>query len=157
MYEVRDGARSLKFDGALLAFSTSYRTGAQRWVEFSLYKTSGGQYVLARVGETTLYHAPGCEVARRNGLNGTPRAALRDDSVPCSECTPEMDASDQIMQEVPRYWAQVCETADGVVDSLHRYDEGGSRYLTGVAQRLLEEGSIIDEDLNYAYRVETIF
>lgn len=157
MYEVRDDRRILKFDGALLSFATSFRPGAERWVEFSLYRTTGGQYVLARVGETVVYHVPTCIYVQRNNLKGTPRAALRTDSVPCIECYPDESDSEEIMQEVPRYWAQVSEVAEGVVDSLYRFDEGGSRYLTGVARRLLDEASDVDEAINEAYRVETIF
>jgi hypothetical protein len=157
VYEVKDGERTFKFDGVLLSFSTSHRTGVKRWVEFSLYRTTGRQYVLSRVGETTLYHAPSCVIARRNGLHPTPRAALRIGSSPCDVCHADSEDTEEIMQEVPRYWAQVCETADAVVDSLYRYDEAGSRYLTGVARRLLEEASDADTSVYDAYRVETIF
>lgn len=156
MYEVQDGSRTLRFDGALLGFSTSYRPGSHRWVEFSLYRTAGGQYVLSRVGETTLYHTGDCEIAHRNGLRSTPRAALKTSSSPCTVCRPELSEDDDIMQEVPRHWAQVSDTADGIVDSLYRYDEAGSRYLTTVARRLLEEASSVDPVLDEAYRIETI-
>jgi hypothetical protein len=43
------------------------------------------------------------------------------------------------------------------VDSLYKYDEAGARYLTGVAERLLEEASAVDPDIEAAYRVETIY
>jgi hypothetical protein len=43
------------------------------------------------------------------------------------------------------------------VDSLYKYDEAGARYLTGVAERLLEEASSVDPQIENAYRVETIF
>lgn len=157
MYQVQDGSRTLKFDGALLAFSTSYRPGSPRWVEFSLYRTVGGQYVLSRVGETTLYHTVDCEIAHRNGLRSTPRAALNTGAAPCTVCSPERGDGDDIMQEVARHWAQVSDTADGIVDSLYRYDEAGSRYLTTVARRLLEEASSVDAEIEEAYRIETIF
>jgi hypothetical protein len=157
MYEVRDESRTLKFDGALLSFATSYRPGSDRWVEFSLYRTTGGQYVLSRVGETTVYHVPSCVIVRRNNLRGTPRAAMRPDAAPCVECHPDRYSTEEIMQEVPRHWAQVSEVAEGVVDSLYRFDESGSRYLTGVARRLLDEASEVDGGINDAYRVETIF
>jgi hypothetical protein len=156
VYEVQDGTRTFKFEGVLLALATSYRPGIKRWVEFSLYRTVGGHYVLSRIGETTLYHMTTCEVAHRNGLRATPAAALRQDSVPCDVCRPELDDPEEIMQEVPRYWAQVCDTPDAVVDSLHRYDESGSRYLTGVARRLLEEASELDPAIDEAYHTELI-
>ena len=157
MYEVRDNKRTLKFDGVLLAFSTSYRPGVKRWIEFGLYKTTGGSYILSRVGETHLYHDPTCAVADRNGLTKIPVEALREGSVPCEFCKPDPSKIELVSPEMPRYWAQVSDTADAVVDSLYKYDEAGARYLTGVAERLLEEASTRDPQIENAYRVETIF
>jgi hypothetical protein len=160
MYEVKDNKRTLKFDGVLLAFSTSFRPGVKRWIEFGLYRTTGGSYVLSRVGETHLFHDPSCAVAERNGLTKIPRAALREGSVPCEVCRPNDPgnvSSEIVSPEMPRYWAQVSDTAEAVVDSLYKYDEAGARYLTGVAERLLEEASQVDPAIEAAYRVETIF
>lgn len=157
MYEVRDNKRTVKFDGVLLAFSTSYRTGVKRWIEFGLYRTTGGSYVLSRVGETHLYHDPSCAVAERNGLTKIPRISLNEGSVPCDVCRPDRTGTEMVSPELPRYWAQVSDTAEAVVDSLYKYDEAGARYLTGVAERLLEEASAVDPAIEAAYRVETIF
>jgi hypothetical protein len=156
MYEVRDNKRTLKFDGVLLAFSTSYRPGVKRWIEFGLYKTTGGSYILSRVGETHLFHDPECAVAERNGLTKIPREALREGSMPCDFCHPEHTRSELVSPELPRYWAQVSDTAEAVVDNLYKYDEAGARYLTGVAERLLEEAATRDAEIEAAYRVETI-
>jgi hypothetical protein len=156
MYEVKDNKRTLKFDGVLLAFSTSFRPGVKRWIEFGLYRTTGGSYVLSRVGETHLFHSVDCAVAERNGLTKIPRIALREGSVPCDVCHPERETDELVSPEMPRYWAQVSDTADAVVDSLYKYDEAGARYLTGVAERLLEEASAVDPAIEGAYRVETI-
>ena len=137
MYEVKDNKRVVKFDGVLLAFSTSFRPGVKRWIEFGLYRTIGGSYVLSRVGETHLYHDPECAVAQRNGLTKIPRPALREGSVPCDVCHPERSDTEMV--------------------SLYKYDEAGARYLTGVAERLLEEASTVDPAIENAYRVETIY
>src|SRR4051812_22603380 len=114
MYEVRDNKRTMKFDGVLLAFSTSYRPGVKRWIEFGLYRTIGGSYVLSRVGETHLYHDPSCAVAERNGLTVIPRVALRDGSVPCDVCHPERTMGEMVSPELPRYWAQRSDTPEAV-------------------------------------------
>jgi len=156
MYEVRDNKRTLKIDGQLLAFSTSYRPGVKRWIEFGLYRSNSGSYVLSRVGETHLYHDPSCAVAERNGLVPVPRPALREGSVPCDICHPERTMSEMVAPEMPRYWAQRSDTAEAVVDSLYKFDEAGARYLTTVAERLLEEASEVDPAIEAAYRVETI-
>lgn len=157
MYEVRNGNRTIKFDGVLLSFSTSFRPRAERWIEFALYKTIGGSYVISRVGETRLYHDPGCAVVERNGLVPVPRAALRDESVPCQLCRPDASDSEMIAPEMPRHWAQQATSAESVVDHLYKLDENGARYLTGVAERLLEEAAQVDPQIESAYRVETIF
>lgn len=157
MYEVRNGNRTIKFDGVLLSFSTSFRPRAERWIEFALYKTIGGSYVLARVGETRLYHDPSCAVVERNGLVPVPRAAMREQSVPCELCHPDKTETEMIAPEMPRYWAQASENAESVVDHLYKLDEQGARYLTGVAERLLEEAAEVDPQIESAYRVETIF
>lgn len=157
MYEVKDNKRTLKFDGVLLAFSTSFRPGVKRWIEFGLYRTVGGTYVLSRVGETNFYHDPTCAVAERNGLTRIPRVALREGSMPCEVCHPELTNSELVSPEMPRYWAQRSDTPEAVVDSLYKYDEAGARYLTSVAERLLEEASEVDPAIESAYRVETIF
>lgn len=157
MYEVQVDKRTLKFDGVLLAFATSYRPGASRWIEFSLYRTIGGSYVLARVGETRLFHTVDCTITQRSSLVQVPRDSLKTGSVPCELCRPERRGFDEdVFPELPRYWAQRSETAESIVESLYRYDESGGRYLTAVAERLLEEASKLDVDIEQAYRIETI-
>ena len=58
--------------------------------------------------------------------------------------------------EKPRYWAQVSEEPDAVLEALYKYDQGGARYLTKVAERLLEEASIKDKGIEKMYRIELI-
>ena len=45
---------------------------------------------------------------------------------------------------------------DAVLEALYKYDDGGARYLTHVAQRLLEEASNHDSKIDSVYRVEII-
>ena len=51
MFEVKDGSRILQFSGRLLGESSSKRGDSTRWIEFKLYKTENGKYILSRVGE----------------------------------------------------------------------------------------------------------
>lgn len=154
---VKDGARHLEFEGRLLASSTSWRRGSDRWVEFNLYRTQGGKYIINRIGMSMLYHDPECEVVRRNNLREEPRSTLSPDAVPCDICCPERNGNFAIVcPERPRHWAQVCDHADAVVEALQKYDDNGSRYLTYVAKRLLEAASEEDIELDAAYRIETI-
>jgi hypothetical protein len=64
--------------------------------------------------------------------------------------------ADLIVPEKHRYWAQVSEEPDAVLEALYKYDQGGARYLTNVAQRLLEEASEKDEHIESVYRIELI-
>lgn len=154
-HQIPDGSRTLRFEGDLIAHSTSWRRGSGRWVEFSLYRTLAGQYVLARTGFSLLYHDPGCEVAARNSLSISPSAALDRDAVPCIDCQPA-DMLPEVAVESPRFWGHVSEDPEGVVEALQRHDSHGSRYLTRVAQRLLEEAGRVDPALDAVYRVEHI-
>lgn len=157
MIQVKEGSRILQFNGRLIGSSSSWRRGSQRWVEFKLYKTTdSGTYVLSRVGVSTLYHHPECLVVSRNRLHEEPRDILKPDSTPCPDCRPDQTDFPLVCPERNRYWAQVCETPQAVIESLMKYDDSGSRYLTFVAQRLLEDASEEDQELSDTYRVETI-
>lgn len=94
-HEVRDGDRVLEFDGHVVAQSSSRTDGRPRWIEFTLYETSGGKYVLHRVGRTV------------------------------------------VTGEVDRHFARVCETSQGVVETLYMVDNDGVRFLTPPAMQLL--------------------
>ena len=124
-HSVRDGQRQLTFDGTLLAESSSRRPGNPRWVEFELYRTAGGHYVLSRTGRSTCYHTfPECAVVLRNRIDPRSVEELDPEATACSECRSRGDRS-QVYPEQPRFWAQASETAEGVINSLYKYDETG--------------------------------
>lgn len=156
MFQVRDTTRILQFEGVQLAHATSERRGSHRWVEFTLYRTQAGSYVLSRVGQTLLYHDPKCLVVTRNGLASIPTGALADGHVPCPDCRPAPDALEEVCPESPRHWAMVSETPEGILEALYRVDEFGLHYLTSVAQRLMEHASSADPAIGAVYRTETI-
>jgi hypothetical protein len=155
MFEVRDGSRKLQFDGQLLGSSTSWRRGSDRWIEFELYKTKSGSYILSRVGVSLVYHGAACPLVKRYGLQESPAADLRDDALACAECRPSLEAQ-MVFPEKHRYWAQVSEDPDAVLEALYKYDQSGARYLTNVAQRLLDAAAAVDSDIESVYRVEVI-
>jgi hypothetical protein len=154
-YEVRDGSRILKFNGKLLAESSSWRRRSYRWVEFQLYKTENGSYILSRVGISLLFHGAVCPLVKRYGLQELPYTDLDKDAVPCEECNPDSSAG-LVFPEKTRHWALVSEEPDAILEAVYKYDDGGARYLTNVAQRLLDEASEADEKLASIYRVELI-
>jgi hypothetical protein len=154
-YEVKHQDRTYKFDGRLLAKSSSKRPGAHRWVDFGLYITTGGSYVFERIGQSEIFHHIDCEVVERNDLKFDPEDYLEDWHVPCEICDPD-EEYDDIVVEKPRYYAIVSEYPAAVLDAAHKKDENGARYMTKVASRLIEEACQYDKRLEKAYRVEII-
>lgn len=155
MYEVRDGARTLQFEGAMLGSSSSYRRGSTRWIEFELFRTESGSYVLSRVGVSTVFHSGACNLVEKYKLNGAAVETLDDAAIPCEQCQPTFDVP-LVFPEKYRYWAQVSDAPQAVLEALYKYDENGARYLTWVARRVLEEAARNDEEISAVYRVETI-
>jgi hypothetical protein len=157
MIQVRDGSRTLQFNGKLLGSSSSSRPGANRWIEFELYKTENGSYVLSRVGVSVIYHTPACHLVQRYGLDEVITSQVKDSArlVPCEHCRPTLSV-DVIFPEKNRYWAQVSEDPSAVLDALYKYDASGAKYLTHVAQRLLEDAARVDKGIESVYKIEVI-
>lgn len=155
MYEVKDGARTLQFDGVRLGSSSSYRRGSTRWIEFELYKTENGSYILSRVGVSLVFHSGACQLVDKYRLTDISVDELNPDAVPCEICQPTLEAP-IVFPEKYRYWAQVSEEPQAVLDALYKYDEGGTRYLTSVAKRVLEEAADNDDNIDLVYRFEHI-
>lgn len=155
MYEVKDGARTLQFEGTLLGESSSSRKDSTRWIEFKLYKTVSGSYILSRIGVSMVYHGASCPLVRKYGLTEVSFDSLATDAIVCEQCSPD-DSVDLVFPEKHRYWAQVSEEPTAVLDALYKYDDGGARYLTNVAQRLLEDASNNDSGIESVYKIEVI-
>jgi hypothetical protein len=155
MYEVKDGSRTLQFNGKLLAESSSWRKGSTRWIEFALHRTENGSYVLSRIGVSLVFHGAACPLVKRYGLvEGSPED-LHPEATPCDECNPFWELP-VVFPEKYRHWAQVSEDPEAVLEALYKYDRGGARYLTNVAQRLLEIASEKDSGIDSVYTVEMI-
>jgi hypothetical protein len=155
MYEVKDGSRTLQFNGRILGESSSWRPGSNRWIEFSLYKTENGSYILSRVGVSLVFHGAACPLVKRYNLVESSTDKLSKDATPCQECQPNRELP-VIFPEKYRNWAQVSDDPEAVLEALYKYDQGGARYLTNVAQRLLEDSSKEDQGVERVYRVEMI-
>jgi hypothetical protein len=155
MYSVKDGDRTLQFNGTLLAKSSSERRGAYRWIEFELYRTESGSFILSRIGVSLIFHGAACSLVSKYKLNDAPAYELRSNATPCEECQPD-DSLDFIFPEKYRYWAQVSDQPNAVLDSLYKYDNNGAYYLTSVAQRLLQQAAKVDKDIANVYNVEVI-
>jgi hypothetical protein len=155
MYEVKDGSRTLTFNGKLLGASSSYRRGSTRWIEFELYQTESGSYVLSRVGVSVVFHSAACELVSKYGLHDTVVDELSDTATPCESCQPTFEAQ-IVFPEKYRYWAQVSDDPQAVLDALYKRDDNGAKYLTRVAQRVLDEASEVDSAIDEVYHFEFI-
>jgi len=155
MYSVKDGDRTLQFNGTLLAKSTSERRGANRWIEFELYKTESGSYILSRIGVSLMFHGAACSLVSKYKLTEAPAHDLPRRAVACEECQPD-DSLDLVFPEKYRHWAQVSDQPEAVLDALYKYDDNGAYYLTSVAQRLLQQAAKVDKDIADVYNVEVI-
>lgn len=158
MIVVKDGNRVIKFSGEKIAHSTSYDRCKARWIEFNLFITDGGNYVLSRIGASRLVHTVPCSTVERNKIKEVPANDIEyDNAVICSECQSlERGTSTVVYPEVPRYWASVSDCAESVVDHLYKEDYNGNRYMTDVAKRLLEEALKKDPHIADAYLTEYI-
>lgn len=152
-YTVENGRQILRFEGTRLAFSSSKTGGRARWIEFSLYRTEAGRYVISRVGRSLIYHGLECSVAKRSD-NLQITSTVEDEAVPCPDCQPEYGTV--FRPEKQRTYAAVCESAPGVLESLYQWDENSNRYLTFVARNLIESAAEVDAELASAYYEEHI-
>lgn len=155
MNTVKDGHRTLQFEGNLLAESTSERIDSVRWIEFKLYKTESGSYVLSRVGISLIFHSPTCQLTSKYKLKEAPPSELSQNAIPCPDCDP--DETTLVFPETYRYWAQVSDKPEAVLDALYKYDQNsGAHYLTTVAKKLMEKASRLDKDIAAIYNYEII-
>jgi len=155
MYSVKDGDRTLEFDGVLLGSSSSRRRDSIRWIEFNIYRTENGSYVLSRIGASLVFHSGACNLVDKYRLSEINVDELKAEAQPCELCQPTLEAP-VVFPEKYRYWAQVSEEPQAVLDALYKYDEGGARYLTAVAKRVLQEAAVKDTDIDLVYRFERI-
>jgi len=157
MIQVKDGDRTLQFNGKLLGQSSSYRGDSLRWIEFKLYKTENGSYVLSRIGVSIVYHSAVCHLVKRYNLIEVSTHDLRNprQMTPCDLCSPSLSAG-VVFPEKDRNWAQVSDDPNAVLEALYKYDDSGARYLTHVAQRLMFDAAALDKAIDAVYRIEVI-
>ena len=158
MLRVKDGQRILQFEGEEIGFSSSKRRDADRWIEFTLYRTNENkQYILSRVGFSKLYHLPECEIAERSHLDESPRAEVESDDFPCMICRPDQNDFPFVSFEKEKHWARVYKTPEDVIEGLMKVDvKSGNRYMTAVARRLLDDAGQVDDAIYEATNIETV-
>lgn len=145
----------LQFQGQLLGSSSSKRYDSARWIEFAIYKTEKGTYVLTRVGVSNIFHSLTCPLVKRYGLHELPSDSVSPNAVPCEECHPST-AEPFLFPETYRYWTMTSDEPEAILEALYKKDDFGARYLTKVAERVLQEAAENDPELDSAYRIEFI-
>lgn len=136
-YIVRHGVQNYEVVGELLAESTSRVGNKPRWVEFKLYRSEAGIYVLSRVGASIYFHSEDCDVVTRNKLSPISQDRLPPIYIPCPECNANRMDPDGIYPETPRYWATHTPEPEAIVEAMQKRGKDGVGYLTNVANRLL--------------------
>jgi hypothetical protein len=154
-YEVKDGARTLQFEGTLLGKSSSRKRHSSRWIEFEIYRTTSGSYVISRIGVSITFHSATCYLVSKYGLTDELVSSLDAHAFACDACNPTLELP-IVFPEKNRYWAQVCDEPSAVIDALYKYGDGGARYLTWVARQVIEEAADNDDKIDSAYRFERI-
>lgn len=155
-YTVKNGAQNLLFEGVQLSHSSSFVPGKSRWIEFSIYRTLTGQYVVSRVGRSLVYHHATCPTVKRNRIDPLPEQVLPEDMVACDICHPDRGIDEILYPEISREAATSCFNADGVVKWMKQKDENGINYLTNVAKDALEDAAEIDPEISRAFYTERI-
>lgn len=97
------------------------------------------------------YHSSVCSLVRKYGLHEISNTELDPNAVPCELCGPSFE-DPLVYPEIRRDWTLTTDDASAIVDSLYRDDDSG-RYLTRVAERLLDHASEKDSGIDAAYRV----
>jgi len=155
-HSVRDRYQILKFNGTKLSESSSQAPNKTRWVEFELYVTHSGIYVLSRKGASILFHDENCDVVTRNKLSAISPDELPLSYIACPDCKPSRISIDGVFPETARYWAVRSRKPQDIVNALMQFDNNNIKYLTKVASDLLEEASKYDPNIKNVFEVEII-
>lgn len=151
MYTVNDRGRQLDFDGERLGSGSSYSGNKPRWFEVSIYKTTGGNYVVAGVGRSRVMHKASCSRVGSTKLNPNDGDVTHDGHpvIPCDLCRPSLNDAD-VVREQDREWAQVSEEPEAVIERLRMRDDDGVWYIPSTSSRALEEAAALDEGVKRA-------
>ena len=147
--QVRDGNRLLTFDGKLLASITSRETGKDRWTEMRVFKTTGGSYILEKVGRSIRLHIPGCgDILKDLPLfqQEHPGDDPEEGYSWCGRCSPPIGEEYEfttLLVEEDRFWATISEDPDVIIDALWRKRDNYRR-LPRISVELLTKLCLVD-------------
>ena len=151
---VQDGFRRITFDGDLLARASSKRPGVWRWTDLALYRTTGGTYILEKIGASRVTHTRDCpevveDLPRFQEVY--PGEDPDDSEFEYHDCVPDVYDFPSLLVEKDRHWAQISEDPVSVIKSLMRY-RANSRWLPRTSTQLLERAAELDAGVRDAYQ-----
>lgn len=140
-HRVNDQYGVLEFEGDLIGEASTESDRSPRWTEIKIYRTTGGNYVVSRVGVSLVYHA--MEAPCASGLPRLARDLVENDTrqlEPCEICQPQdlddMTPGTRVRVETDRHSAEAVP-AVRLVEALTLKRQNGSTYVSNVAQTAL--------------------
>jgi hypothetical protein len=140
-HKVNDQYGILEFEGELIGEASTESDRSPRWTEIQIYRTTGGNYVVSRVGVSLVYHNMDATCA--SGLPRLARDLVENDQrqlEPCDDCQPaDLEAlppATRVRVETDRHSAEAVP-ADKLVQALTLKRANGSTYVSNVAQTAL--------------------
>lgn len=141
----------------MLATATTARPGAPRWAEVTVYRLQSGQYVVYRVGRSTVAHRPDClrvdSRRMRVWLEAEDEGRVR--RVPCLECQPavgnSMDPHTMLecsMHRVLQAWSP-STLAQILLEGVGRKGAQDPRHLQGMTAELVHQLRQADENFQF--------
>lgn len=168
-YVLPNDDREVRFVGEELGSATS-RVGrdedAIRWTEVVVFKTRAGQYVLQRIGASSVYHGgpDQCGGSRGERLRTTTLPNRigddrTDDLAPCPVCQPgPWELYHEVVVERNVSTVTVAEDADALVTAAHSRDRDDPHvlFLSKTAERALRAASERDPLVRDAFLVQEV-
>ena len=152
--------QTIRFDGDSLAFASTYASGRSRWTEISIFRSVTGEYVVSKVGRSTVVHLQDSS-CRRSYMQTIGRDDLLSTHSPCRKCNPDLGSAlnihisdanvPRLLQESSLFSAKVSAHASGAVAACYSKDKNGLFYLIEPAERPLEAAGALDDDLWQAF------
>jgi hypothetical protein len=140
-HRVNDQFGVLEFEGELIGEASTESDRSPRWTEIKIYRTTGGNYVVSRVGVSLVFHT--MEASCASGLPRLARDLVENDArqlEPCELCQPQdlevLAPATRVRVETDRHSAEAVP-AEGLVEALTLKRQNGSTYVSNVAQTAL--------------------
>jgi hypothetical protein len=147
---VRDGARVLKFQAAVIGAGTSQRGSTPRWSELVVYKLANGNYLVSKVARSTVAHRPNCKRVRRwmvrwGSAQGTDEGRVN--RSPCVDCWPDLQPplDPELRLEVTHYQAVPVSNAESAVRAMDNPKARAALSAPQIVRDVLTQCAQVDE------------